>query len=111
LKTSKLLARAALPAGAALLSLSAWAVAASSLPDVVATPAEATLQLEPSTSVAPAEVVADDEPLLAPQVGNMKYSCRVAPTPVVASVTTAVTTEVTTTPAVTPAAAERRRCR
>lgn len=99
MKTSKLLARAALPAGAALLSLSAWAVAASSLPVVQPTPAEASQQLEPSASVAPAAV--EDEPVLAPQVGNMKYSCRVGPTPVVASVTTAVT----------PVAAEGRRCR
>lgn len=103
MKTSKLLARAALPAGAALLSLSAWAVAASSLPGAAATPAEASQQVEPSASLAPGAV--EDEPVLAPQVGNMKYSCRADPAPAVASVTTAAT------PAVTPVVAEGRRCR
>lgn len=89
MKTSKLLARAALPAGSALLSLSAWAVAASAVPVVAETIGD-----PPAAIAAPAVVAAetaavattvDAEPVLAPQVGNMKYSCR--RDPVVAVVT------------------------
>lgn len=77
MKTSKLLARAALPAGAALLSLSAWAVASSAMPVVPDPSSPSMQQAEPAAAVAPA--VAVDEPVLAPQVGNMKYSCRADP--------------------------------
>ena len=76
MKTSKLLARAALPAGAALLSLSAWAVASSSM----STQPDSARQVERSGPVEPSAAAASpavaDEPVLAPQVGNMKYGCR-----------------------------------
>lgn len=55
MNVKKLLARAAAPAGAALVSLSAWGAA--------------------YAAVAPEHDPTLTEPVLAPQVGNLKTSC------------------------------------